>query len=245
MISNIDSSKPVVLTTTVPPIVRYRLLVIVVLAIATWWLAEKTSFDVSVSYLFFDEVSRQFPEKRSWLFNTLIHDGGRDLIGLIAGLILLLMISCWIRVRSITFNVWAYVLFAMVVTTTSVASIKQVSPVHCPYKLEIFGGDNQIADPFGGAIPGQDDGHCWPAGHASGAFSLLALYFAARRLKPEYANWLLLFTAILGTVFAVGQTVRGAHFASHTLWTILIVWFENEILDMVLGGRIDQRRGRH
>ena len=54
------------------------------------------------------------------------------------------------------------------------------------------------------------------------AFSFLAGYFALRQAHPVAAWCWLASVVVLGAVFGAGQTLRGAHYPSHTLWTAWI-----------------------
>lgn len=72
--------------------------------------------------------------------------------------------------------------------------------------------------------PTANPGRCWPGGHASAGFSLLALFFVLRDRKPRAARMTLLFALGLGTLFSLGRMLQGAHFLSHNLWTLLIDW---------------------
>lgn len=61
-------------------------------------------------------------------------------------------------------------------------------------------------------------GHCWPAGHASGGFALLAF----RLLAGDPQRRRLVTGLALGAGWWMGgyQMLKGAHFISHTLVTL-------------------------
>lgn len=106
--------------------------------------------------------------------------------------------------------------------------VKHHSLTSCPWDLALFGGAARYVShwSFGAADGGS--GQCFPGGHASSAFALLPLCLpwlappagAARRASTGL-RWLggILF---MGAVAGVTQTVRGAHFPSHTLWTLIL-----------------------
>jgi len=74
-------------------------------------------------------------------------------------------------------------------------------------------------------LPGVEPGHCFPGGHASAGFSLLAFYFAGLALrKPALARAGLCGGLAAGMVFGLTRMAQGAHFLSHILWAALVCW---------------------
>lgn len=93
----------------------------------------------------------------------------------------------------------------------------------CPWLLEIFGGSTEGA------------GRCFPAGHASSGFALVALFFAFLSLKfskspvgsagRSLACGLILGAVVtLGLILGIGRRAQGAHFISHTVATMFFDW---------------------
>jgi len=80
-------------------------------------------------------------------------------------------------------------------------------------------------------------GHCFPSGHASGGFALLALYFAAYPHVTKNAWRFLLPGILLGTSFGLAQQLRGAHFLSHDVWTAFLCWFMSLLIFSLFQGR--------
>ena len=106
--------------------------------------------------------------------------------------------------------------------------IKSRSHISCPWDLAQFGGSAQWlshADWRAWVAPG-DGGpeRCFPSGHASGAFSFLAGWFALRGTAARSARAWLGAVLALGLLFGWAQLARGAHYPSHTLWTAWICW---------------------
>lgn len=106
--------------------------------------------------------------------------------------------------------------------------LKHTSLTSCPWELRVFGGVAEHVSHWAWGVPDQGSGKCFPGGHASSAFGFIAacLPFALsgqpglRRL-----GWRLLMVVVLmGLMFGLIQTVRGAHYPSHTLWTAWVCW---------------------
>ena len=64
---------------------------------------------------------------------------------------------------------------------------------------------------------------CWPAGHASGGFALMSLFFLFKRRKYRYIG--LGIGIVLGWLMGIYKMLIGDHFLSHTILTMEIAWF--------------------
>jgi membrane-associated PAP2 superfamily phosphatase len=106
-----------------------------------------------------------------------------------------------------------------------IASLKRGSTTSCPWSLAEFGGGMAHYMPHWAL--GQGDGGpggCFPSGHASIAFSLLAGCFVLRPAAPGAALAWLLLCSVAGIALGWVQMMRGAHYLSHALWTAWICW---------------------
>ena len=117
-----------------------------------------------------------------------------------------------------------YLVLALALSTSIVTPLKALTAVHCPWSLTEFGGEEVFTPLLSARAPTNAPGRCWPAGHASTGFSLLAFFFALRDRNPRLARAALVFALVLGTTFSVGRMMQGAHFLSHNLWTLLLDW---------------------
>lgn len=163
--------------------------------------------------------------RNHWLTYDVIHELGKQLL---IGFGLVLMVLFAASVRSGRLKPWrapaGYVLTSMILLPLLIASLKRLSPVSCPWDLSRYGGVEPYLRTFGHAFAPTSAGHCFPAGHASGGYALFALYFALLPNVRRPAVMLIPGLAV-GTIFALGQQARGAHFVSHDLWTATLCWF--------------------
>jgi membrane-associated PAP2 superfamily phosphatase len=97
--------------------------------------------------------------------------------------------------------------------------------VFCPSEIERYGGDVPYVRVFEHYPEGrrpERQGRCFPAGHASGGFALLALAGLARTRRGRWLG------AGIGTAaglwMGVYQMLKGAHYLSHTVVTALVAW---------------------
>jgi membrane-associated PAP2 superfamily phosphatase len=161
----------------------------------------------------------------NWISYELIHHHGKQmLIGFAVVLLCLLVLSYFMGSLKKWRRPLFYLLTSMAVILALIAYMKHFSPVACPWDLVRYGGELQYQPTFSHAFGLTVTGHCFPAGHASGGFALLAVYFAAYQYARRPALFLIP-GLLVGTVFAVGQQSRGAHFLSHDLWSLSLCWF--------------------
>ena len=63
---------------------------------------------------------------------------------------------------------------------------------------------------------------CWPAGHASGGFALMALFFLFK--TPKNQKRALIGALIIGWSIGTYKMLLGDHFISHTIITMILSW---------------------
>lgn len=102
---------------------------------------------------------------------------------------------------------------AAIIAHGAMATLKQVTGVHCPWDLVRYGGS---------ALPGDAGGACFPAGHAAGGYAWVALAFVPATRAGRRAGLGVGLAA--GLVFGIDQQLRGAHFLSHDLWSAALCW---------------------
>ena len=173
----------------------------------------------------FYEPGRGFLGRHSFWLEDILHDRAKQaviLLGVaaVAGFLLSLLTS---RLRPWRRQL-GYLVLALGLSTAVVTPLKVLTGMHCPWSLSEFGGSETFVPLLGTRAPTDKPGRCWPGGHASAGFSLLALFFALRDRRPRAARAALVVALGLGSVFSLGRMMQGAHFFSHNLWTLLIDW---------------------
>ncbi len=103
---------------------------------------------------------------------------------------------------------------------------KDVTNVFCPSEIRRYGGDVPYVT-LCGSYPTDDrparKGHCFPAGHASGGFALVALAGFARTRRGRSLG--LATGVVTGGLMGAYQMLKGAHYLSHTVFTLVaITW---------------------
>ena len=115
------------------------------------------------------------------------------------------------------------VLFTAVFTGALIISLmKAGNQISCPWDLDLYGGPGRLLSRWQWAVSDGGGGHCFPAGHPSGAFAFFAIGIFLWPVKPRQARLWLLAVGVLGCFWSAVQIWRGAHFVSHALWTAWI-----------------------
>ena len=98
--------------------------------------------------------------------------------------------------------------------------LKANSALHCPNKIERYGGAQPFLEIFAATPEVWDAGRCFPAGHASAGMWLAALAAFWLPRAPGKASVVFLGGLLIGSGLGWVQQMRGQHFLSHTLWTL-------------------------
>ena len=193
--------------------------------VCLWPVLEFLEVDELVVAGFYDPVIQAFPLQHDFWTKTVLHDWGRNLLRVFGGLIVLLMIGSFFlqRLRPCR-RVLVYLVVAISLSVGLVNLGKRVSNVDCPWDMQEYGGSVGHYHLFDAKPAGEQVGKCFPGGHSSGGFSLFALYFAGLALGVSRARCLLLAPLVIGSVFAIDQWARGAHFPSHDLTSAYLCW---------------------
>ena len=211
---------------------RIELLLPLLLAAPSLVLLQHYGWDVAISRWFFDAVTGRFPLANEWWLRRVLHDDAKRVAFVFLWGVFLAAVATLLYRPAFPYRRMLWQLFAAILLSAQTISwIKHLSYPACPHELILFGGQRAFVGIFD-AIPAvYYPGHCWPGGHGSTAFSLFALYFAARDAgRLRLAHGLLAFVLLFGLVLSVTQVVRGMHFVSHQIWTALICWYVTWLL---------------
>lgn len=189
------------------------------------WLSENTLMDLWLANHIFSWEGGAWNLRQNWLTFQVMHHWGNVFVCMLATCATILFALSW---RFQRWEKWrgstAYFMVCMIMIPSSIAFMKRFSEVPCPWDLANFGGSLVYQHNLDYALGLNHGGHCFPAGHASGGYVLLALYFA---VFPHFRTrrWVYLLPGLLtGLSFGVAQQLRGAHFFSHDVWTAFIAW---------------------
>jgi membrane-associated PAP2 superfamily phosphatase len=170
-------------------------------AAAIWLVFEQAGLDRWLTALAYDSASHRFPLQHSQALEIALHDG-----------IKWAMVAFWIV--CLAWRPLRRGALYMAIAAVAVLLLRALSAHSCPWDLPQYGAAS-LAGP----------GRCSPAAHPLAGFALFGLYFALRPERRAAAARAALVAAwILGLGAGAIQVARGAHFASHVLWTAWVAW---------------------
>jgi membrane-associated PAP2 superfamily phosphatase len=184
----------------------------------TLW--EFSGFDLALTRLYGDHNG--FPWRDAWLTRAILHDGGRAA----AWCVFAVMVGDAIQPFGggpARRDRWLWIAAALVCLFL-VPTLKRLTASSCPWDLSEFGGIASYVPHWRLGVYDGGSGHCFPSGHAVAAFGFFTAYFSWRDQRPRLARLCLVLVWIAGALFGWAQLARGAHFASHTLWSAWLCW---------------------
>lgn len=199
-----------------------------VLLVVFMGVIETTSLDLWVQDHFYDFGQRRWLEDAAEPVGRLVFYDGPKIVIILTALALLTLAlgpARWReRWRFGRRDLWVAVL--TLVSVPVLAGIgKDTTNTFCPSEIRRYGGDVPYVKVFE-RYPENDRparrGRGFPAGHASGGFALLGLMWLRRTRAWRYGGLAL----GLGAGWWMGgyQMLKGAHYLSHTVVTMLLAW---------------------
>lgn len=195
------------------------------LALLAW---DASGLDMIVERWFGD--AQGFPLKSHWFVAQVLHEGGRWVSAAAIVAVLVNVFRPWPFARNMPASVRRWWLAVTVICLLLIPTLKQLSATSCPWDLAEFGRSALHVSHWAFGVNDGGPGRCFPSGHASAAFSLFGGWFALRGTSPRAARFWLAGVWFFGALFSVAQSVRGAHFPSHSMWTAWVCFTTTALL---------------
>lgn len=163
-------------------------------------------------------------DTQPWKF--IFYDGIKRLLIFIAIVFLILIIFFRNHTKVIVYKKGILlIILASIFIPLLVGGLKKNTNMPCPKNEIHYGGKmirTKIWEKYPEPYKSMQHIACWPAGHASGGFVLMSLYFLFKTKR----NKLIGFTTgiTVGWSMGVYKMSIGDHFFSHTFITMLISW---------------------
>lgn len=194
------------------PLADVCVLAVALLALLAW---EASGLDLALIRMVGDAGG--FAARDAWIARSLLHDAVRWISAACV-----VALACDVLRASQTGAPRAqkaYWLAIVLATLVAIPLLKRLTATSCPWDLAEFGGVAAYVPHWRFGITDGGPGHCFPAGHPVAAFAFVGLYYRWRASRPRLARLLLALVLCTGAMLGWAQMARGAHFASHTLWS--------------------------
>jgi len=204
-----------------------QIILTITLLIGTIFLFEFTNFDLALQDHFCLRGCHQWMiDKRDPILRLIFYTGIKDLI-IVFGIICFFCCLFSFKVRRLAKyrRFCVLICLSLIIVPGTISILKNISKVYTPSKIRRYGGNCPYVKTFEKYPPGFKQtkrGKGWPAGHASGGFALMMLYYAFTRKKFRIMGLSIGLT--LGWTMGLYQMLKGAHYLSHTVITMFIAW---------------------
>jgi membrane-associated PAP2 superfamily phosphatase len=219
-------------------------LCLLVSALVIFWLGRYTDIDLMLADAAFDRGTGAFPWRHAWLTEAFSH-GILKLVLTGAGVSVIVAAAVDLVRRRPAFGLrlrLQVVALSAILVPLVTSMLKRRSIAHCPWDLERYGGTQPYVRLFEMLPHGAVPGHCLPGGHASTALWLLSLAVFWLPHAPRKALAVAGAAATFGFGVGWGQQMRGAHFLTHTLWS---VWIATALVLVLIAGQQRRRCARY
>lgn len=195
------------------------LLLSVLLALVQWFAWDSRSAD----YLYALE-GHSWSLRNHWLLSQVLHEGGKQLSLLLAVLVFFALLGSFgVSALRPWRRIFVYLLCTAIGASVLVNLAKHSLAVSCPWEFSRYGGSLDYL-----SLPEQlwirNGAGCFPAGHASAGYAWIGIYFVGLHLHASWRWWGLALPLWCGIIFGVAQQLRGAHFFSHDIATLIFCW---------------------
>lgn len=186
-----------------------------------------TQVDLRLASAWYDPVHRTWPWRYAWITKYGIHRYLK-VFEIVLGVLAWCIALRANRARDGFLGTHRRRLWCIAVSFVAVPVVigllHRFSPMHCPWDVADFGGHAAYFDLLREPPTGVPIGRCFPAAFVSSGSWLLAAAWLRYPERPRVS--IAIGLVALAWAFALGwvQQMRGAHFLSHTLWSLWVSW---------------------
>lgn len=194
-------------------------------ALLLYWAFESTDLDRALTRTLFDAELDRFPWRQSWFLEAVMHKAAKQVTYVLVAASLWLCWQGWKgRLGWLPPRNALLAALGMVAIPLATSTAKLLTARYCPWDIVDFGGYAPYLGLFEAAPQGIKAGQCFPAGHASTGFLWIVWAVALRPAGLRSARGALVAGLLAGAILGTARMLQGAHFLSHTLWTLWLAW---------------------
>ncbi|MCK2088245.1 phosphatase PAP2 family protein [Thauera aromatica] len=204
-------------------------------ALLLFWAFEGSDLDRRLARIFFDPELGVFPLRRAWFLEAVMHRAAKQATYVLVAASLWLCWQGWKgRLSWLPPRNALLAAIGMVAIPAATSAVKLMTARYCPWDTIDFGGYAPYLHLFEAAPRGIKAGQCFPAGHASTGFLWIVWAVALRPVGRHAVRRALLAALLAGGILGTARMLQGAHFLSHTLWTLWLAWMLSTTLAVVV-----------
>ena len=183
--------------------------------------SHQSGLDFSIANYFFNPID-QWKYRDSFVLEKILHKGGVivTIVILVSLLGRLFYLFKYTNDKN-KIKYFSFIFFTSIFTIITIFFLKRYSTLPCPWNSIVFGGEMNTPSLWNAFSVDLPKGKCFPAGHSSGGFCFLSMYFGYTIIYGKRNFKTLIPGLVLGVAFGLTQQMRGAHYLSHDLTTIL------------------------
>lgn len=213
--------------------IKKQILATILILIATILIFEFSDYDILVQNYFYRNNSWIIDRNNS-LLKFIFYDGLKKLI--ILFFIMIFLSLFFLKKPFIENNkkILIIILLSGILIPSIVGILKASTNMPCPRNLSYFGNNYPsvgLFEHYPKNFIQPKKIKCWPAGHASGGFSLMSLILLFKSRKNKTIA--LLPILVIAWSMSLYKMAIGDHFLSHSIITMIISWLVILILIML------------
>lgn len=207
-------------------IIRHIIITVLALLLSTV-LFETTNLDIWLQDGLYNFASHKWiVDRNDPVLKFVLYDGIKELFIIF----LLLIIGSLIFLKTNKFikeykTGLILVALSSILIPVTVGSLKAATNTPCPCNLRHYNGRYPYVtflDHYPKSFKPPERIKCFPAGHASGGFSLMSLFFLFKKKRTKIIA--LITTLAISWSIGFYKMLIGDHFLSHTIDSMLIAW---------------------
>ncbi|RXI28678.1 phosphatase PAP2 family protein [Aliarcobacter trophiarum] len=207
--------------------INKQIIVTAIVFIVTILIFELTKLDIYIQSYFYNFEDKHWLIQKDQTLKYIFYDGFKKLFIIISIIFIVLSLLSFSK----RFNLLNRYKKGLIIVALSMlfvpalAIFKNYTNMPCPYNVVTFGGkypEIKLFETYPKDFVQETKSRCYPAGHATMGFSLMALYFLFKTRRAK--NIALLFGVIAGVLTGGYKMLVGHHFLSHTLATMILAW---------------------
>lgn len=196
-----------------------------------------SSIDIDLQDLLYNTQTQQWVlSNNAEPYHFIFYSGAKKLLIFLA--VILLIVLLFFRknptIKPYTKGLLIVILSAIFVPSIT-GGIKKYSNMPCPKHEIHYGGKyphTAVWQRYKAPYTKLKNIRCWPAGHASGGFALMSLFFLFKRKRNKILA--LVAAIIIGWSMGTYKMLIGDHYFSHTFITMLLTWLTILIIEKIV-----------